>query len=363
MEPTKTRSAAAVGRRVGREEVFDVDAGGDFGDAGDVEEAAHFVGVGLGDGDDVAGGLADAALVVVHAIGLEFEVGAAQGVGRVLDVAAPDHGFDVVLEEDGVRQVGEVAGGREVIDDGAIEAFLADEIFEEGAHAGRIEALDGNRGGREEAADQFGIERGAGLGGNAVGEGIGLVRVFVGARGALGLGGIFDGDVVDFMPAMQVAQHLQGADLSALGGGVHEIGVDPEGLHTAGRAAAMTPSQRSSRLPVRNMSPQNWRVSRRQMRSVASSRPETWRCEQVVERGGIDVGGEQAVLGAHDLEEARGARIAQPLAERRGKAHFLAVDDFVRHEAFDGLLDDVLAFAVAQSSCAAGTRVENSTNS
>src|ERR1039458_9339137 len=260
-----------------RAEIFDIDAGGDFGDAGDVKEAAHFIGVGSGNGDDVAGGLADAALVVIHAVGLEFEVRAVEGVGGVLDVAAPDHGFDVVLEKDGMGQVGEVTGGSEVIDDGAIEAFLADEVFEEGAHAGRMEAFDGNGNGREETADQFGIERGAGFGRHAVGEGVGLVGVFVGAGGALGLGGVGDGDVVDFMPAMQMAEHLQSADLSALGGGVHEIGIDPEGLHTMGWLADMTPSQRSSRLPVRNMSPHNWRVSRRQTRSVASSRPETWR--------------------------------------------------------------------------------------
>ena len=42
-----------------------------------------------------------------------------------------------------------------------------------------------------------------------------------------------------------------------------------------------------------------------------------------------------------------GARIEQPLAERRGEAHFLAVDDFVRDQVFDGFLHDVLAFAVA----------------
>ena len=188
----------------------------------------------------------------------------------MLDAAAPDYGFDVVLEKDGMRQVREVTGGCEVIDDGALETFPADEIFEEGAHAGRMEALDGNRGGRKKAAEEFGIKRGAGLGGNVEGEGVGLVGVLVSAGGALGLGGVLDGDVVDFMPAMEMAEHLQSADLTALGGGVHEIGIDPQGLHRDGRAAAKAPSQRSSRLPVRNMSPHNWRVSRRQMRSVAS---------------------------------------------------------------------------------------------
>src|ERR1035438_10056054 len=129
-----------------------------------VHSRAHFIGVSLGNGDDVAGGPADTALVAVHAAGLEFEVGAAQWVGGVLDVAAPDHGFDIVLEKDGMRQVGEVTGGGEVIDDGAIEAFPADEVFEEGTHAGRMEALDGNGGCGEETADQLGIKRGAGFG-------------------------------------------------------------------------------------------------------------------------------------------------------------------------------------------------------
>ena len=49
------------------------------------------------------------------------------------------------------------------------------------------------------------------------------------------------------------------------------------------------------------------------------------------------------------ISKRRAARgIAQPLAQRRGEAHLLAVDDFVRQEVFDGFLDDVLAFAVAQ---------------
>ena len=42
---------------------------------------------------------------------------------------------------------------REVIHHGAIEAFLANEIFQEGPHAGRMEAGDGNGGGRKETAN------------------------------------------------------------------------------------------------------------------------------------------------------------------------------------------------------------------
>src|ERR1035437_8111108 len=139
-EPVHGADEDEIGGKPG-EEVINVDDSEEFGNAGDVKEAAHFGGVGLGNGDDVAGGLADAAFVVVHAIGLEPEIGAAQGVGGVFDAAAPDYGFDVVLEKDGMRQVGEVAGGREVIDHGAIEAFLADEIFQEGPHAGWVEAF------------------------------------------------------------------------------------------------------------------------------------------------------------------------------------------------------------------------------
>src|ERR1019366_6678131 len=68
--------------------------------------------------------------------------------------------------------------------------------------------------------------------------------------------------------------------------------------------------------------------------------------EEFVEGSGVDVGGEKSVLGAHDLEDTSGARIAQPLAERGGKPHLLAVNDLVRDEALDSLLDDVLSLAI-----------------
>ena len=121
-------------RAGGREEVFDVDAGGNFGDAVHIEEAAHFVGVGFGHGDDVAGGAADAALVRdTCGPACSRKYARRSGVGGVLDVAAPDHGFDVVLEEDGVLEIGEVGGGGEVIHDGAVEVLAADEVLEKSA--------------------------------------------------------------------------------------------------------------------------------------------------------------------------------------------------------------------------------------
>jgi len=50
---------------------------------------------------------------------------------RVLDVTAPDDGFDVMLEEDRLLQPREVGGWREMIDHGAIEALAPDQILEE----------------------------------------------------------------------------------------------------------------------------------------------------------------------------------------------------------------------------------------
>jgi hypothetical protein len=47
---------------------------------------------------------------------------------------------------------------------------------------------------------------------------------------------IFQRDVVNLMPLMQIAQHFQRADLSTFGGGMHEVGVNPQDLH-AGTAA------------------------------------------------------------------------------------------------------------------------------
>ena len=103
------------------------------------------------------------------------------------------------------EQIGKVAGRGQVIDNCAIEAFLADQISEEVAHAGWVESFDGNRCGREKTSNQFGIKRRTGLGGNPVWERIGLVRILVRACGALGLGWVFDSHIMDFVPTVEMA--------------------------------------------------------------------------------------------------------------------------------------------------------------
>ena len=55
------------------------------------------------------------------------------------DVPPPDYCLDVVLEEDGVRKIGEIGCRSQVIDNGTVEMFSADHVFEKGSHPGRME--------------------------------------------------------------------------------------------------------------------------------------------------------------------------------------------------------------------------------
>jgi len=63
-------------------------------------------------------------------------------------------------------------------------------------------------------------------------EGILLAYSIPGSGQPLGLERIFDGYVVDLMPLVETAHHFQGSDLPSLVGGMQEIGIDPEKLHT-----------------------------------------------------------------------------------------------------------------------------------
>src|SRR6185369_415875 len=58
-------------------------------------------------------------------------------------------------------------------------------------------------------------------------------RVFVAPLRTFRMCWILNRYIVNLMPAMQMPQHLERADLPTFRGGVHEIGVDPENLHRA----------------------------------------------------------------------------------------------------------------------------------
>ncbi len=131
MEPTKTRSAAREGSgRGGKGGAKDsmIDAGGDVGDFREAEFALHDRGVDGRDGDDGGGGAAGGFLVGEHAARLEGEVGFAERIGGGFGVAAPDGGFDVVLEEDGVGEAGDSWGrGKKKIADEIVERLRGEE--------------------------------------------------------------------------------------------------------------------------------------------------------------------------------------------------------------------------------------------
>ena len=61
--------------------------------------------------------------------------------------------------------------------------------------------------------------------------GIGFAAIFGTAGEAFGFGLVLQGDVVNLMPAVEMAQHFQRADLAALGGGMEEMRVHPEDFH------------------------------------------------------------------------------------------------------------------------------------
>ena len=61
--------------------------------------------------------------------------------------------------------------------------------------------------------------------------GISLTAVFLTFCYAFRLGRVFQRNVMDFVPAVQMTKHLQSADLAAFGGGVQEMGIDPKNLH------------------------------------------------------------------------------------------------------------------------------------
>ena len=90
---------------------------------------------------------------------------------------------------------------------------------------------------------------------------------------ALRLIGVLVPYVMNFMAGVKPLQYLQSPDLSAPGGRVEKVTLDPEDSHAVCAALAdtgMRPSQNCSRRPVRYMSPQTCKFRRRQIRSVAS---------------------------------------------------------------------------------------------
>src|SRR6266516_6893222 len=99
-------------------------------------------------------------------------------------MAAPDDGFDVMLEGDRLFQPGEVGSWRQMIDHGAIEALAPDQIVEEGPQCRRVEAAYGQRHRRKEPAGKLEVKAGRRLFRNVELEWISAGGVFTATRWA-----------------------------------------------------------------------------------------------------------------------------------------------------------------------------------
>ena len=140
-------------------------------------------------------------------------------IGRLLDVAPPDHGLHVVLKQHHTTHIGKIGRGREEIADHAVELLGAEDLGDLVAHGRRAITAQRkrHRGSRDcppvaranfERPPRWNIER----------HRIRMRAVFTGTLQALGLGGIVVGDVMDLVAGMQPLHDLQGPDLTSTGG-------------------------------------------------------------------------------------------------------------------------------------------------
>src|SRR6185437_15055081 len=106
-------------------------------------------------------------------------------------------------------------------------------------------------------------------------DGICMRTVLATSRQALRLRTIVKRNVMNFVAAMQLFQHLERADLSAFRRRVKKIRFNPEDFHgwDDATSARLSRTGQRPRLPVTNRSPQIWKVSKRHSRSVSSDSP------------------------------------------------------------------------------------------
>ena len=153
--------------------------------------------------------------------------------------------------------------------------------------------------------------------------GIGKRQIFPGARRAFRLGRVLERDVVDLVPGMQPAKGFERANLASPGWWDGGSPSDPRIFDTGDGAPAAAHSPVPPAIATAgeiHLAP-DCRFSRRQSRSVPSSRPAQMAAQQLVERRGIDQLREQAAA-IPDQIENRLARFHQPCAKGVGKPIF-----------------------------------------
>ena len=103
---------------------------------GDAEELRHGGGIVFGNCDDTTHALTSGALEAEHASGLKAEIPAGKRAARVGHMPAPDHGLDIVLEQQAAFEIGKQRRRGEKIAHYAVEVFALDQLFHLRTHFG-----------------------------------------------------------------------------------------------------------------------------------------------------------------------------------------------------------------------------------
>ena len=149
-------------------------------------------------------------------------------------VPPPDHGFHIVLENDGLRQVGNIGRGEQKIAHNGVEGDGLQQFVDLAFHGHRTPAVNGHRQGGNGARQQLAHKRRGGefLFRRRVGNGVVEGRIFLRPARTFRLIQILKPDVVDLMSFVQALEHFKRSDLPATSGGMQKIGFDPKNFHS-----------------------------------------------------------------------------------------------------------------------------------
>ena len=265
-----------------------------------------------------------------------------------------------MLEQHRGREIGHIRRGKQEIAHDAVEFFRADQRFDLPPHSVGPVAAHCQRHRRKQVGRELHPKCHRAALGRRVRNRIRPGAVFPAPLEPTKrlLSGKIQRYVVDLMPEVQTLQRFERADVPAFRRWMKKIGLDPQDLHT-GWGTCSRPAL-SCAAGQKQIAPE---LQIQQPPDAIGSIFETraMPIDQRTDLVHVEQGSQQSIRREDRLVKRLGARIQQPLAQRRGETHLLAIDDLVRQQILHRLLENVFPLPprILRRS---GTRAANSTS-